>query len=101
MTLDELSSQILVVPFIELEPHIKRGAVIVLDDELDMAQTGLLIVEDDQVAVSGLIDRRLLTKASGVEFEAWRRDKRFFRILIVQPFVLAQNFTALAEPKPN
>ena len=100
MTLEELQAQILVVPFVDMEPHLKRGAVIVIDEELDLAQVGLWLARDNKEEISKLIEAQLLTKASPLDFEAWRREKRFFKILIVQPFVVAQNFTALS-PQNN
>ena len=101
MTLEELNAQIFVAPFIDLEPHIKRGAVILIDESLDLAEVGLMLAKDDKDSVSKLISENLFTKASGADFENWRRDKRFFRLLIVQPFVIVQMFVALSEPKPN
>jgi len=100
MTLDELNAQALVVPFVEMEPHLKRGAVILVDPTLDLAEVGLMLAQDDRPAVESLLQQQLLEKASMRDFEAWRRDKRFFRILIVQPFVLAQDFVALS-PQDN
>ncbi|MBS1984612.1 MAG: DUF2288 family protein, partial [Bdellovibrionales bacterium] len=66
-----------------------------------LAEVALLVAEDKAQAISKLVEQSLITKASPLDLEVWRREKRFFRILIVQPFVLAQNFVALAEAKPN
>ena len=98
MTLEELNSQALVVPFIELEPHVERGAVIVLHDRLDLAEIGLMLARDDQQGIQQVLARGELSKASKADFDRWRAEKKFFRILIIQPFVLAQHFAALAQP---
>lgn len=100
MTPAELQEQIMVVPFVEMEPHLKRGAVIVVSEGLELVQVGQWLAEDNTVEIEKLIANGSLTKASPADFESWRRDKRFFQILIIQPFVLAQNFTALA-PQGN
>ena len=101
MTLiEELSAQILVTPFVELEPHLKRGAVILISEDIDLAQTAAWIAEDNKQEISRLLAQGLLTKPTLKDLETWRQDKRFFRMLIVQPFVVAQNFTALS-PRGN
>ncbi len=101
ITLQELESQILVIPFVEMEPHIKRGAVILVDESLILAEVALRVALDEKEAISELLAEQKLSKASHLEFEQWRQHKQFFKILIVQPFVLAQNFANLATPPPN
>lgn len=96
MTLADLREQILVTPFVELEPHLKRGAVVLIDETLDLAEVGLALVEDRKEWIAELIADLRITKASPVEVEKWRREKQFFKIVIVQPFVVAQYFAALA-----
>ncbi len=99
MNLKELNEQILVVPFVELEPHLKRGAVIVIDESLDLAEVGLLMANDNKAAIVDLLNEHLMTKASSVDYEAWRREKRFFKFLVIQPFVVVQNYVALSPTK--
>jgi hypothetical protein len=101
VSLKELESQVLVVPYIEMEPHLKRGAVILIDEDLSIAEVGLKLALDDKLAVARLLAEHKISKASTLEFEVWRQHKQFFKILIVQPFVLAQNFAALATPARN
>lgn len=101
VTLTELESQVLVVPYIEMEPHLRRGAVILVDEDLSIAEVGLKLALDDKLAVARLLAKHKISKASTMELEIWRQHKQFFKILIVQPFVLAQNFAALTTPTPN
>lgn len=101
ITLQELESQILVIPYPEMEPHLKRGAVILIDEDLNLAEVGLMVASDDKAGITKLLAAGQLTKASSIEFEQWRQHKQFFKILIVQPFVLAQNFANLATPLAN
>ncbi|HVJ64465.1 MAG TPA: DUF2288 family protein [Bdellovibrionota bacterium] len=100
-TAQELAEQILVVPFVEMEPHLKRDAVILVDASLDLAEVGAKVASDDKAAVAGWLGQNLLAKASHLDFEQWRQHKQFFKILIVQPFVLAQNFVNLSPPPAN
>jgi hypothetical protein len=48
---------------------------------------------NDQSFVAGLVESAQLRKAFTEDLEIWRQQKRFFRFLIVQPFVLAQDFS--------
>jgi hypothetical protein len=101
ITLQELESQVLIVPFIDMEPHIKRGAVLVVEEGLSIADVGLKLATDNKTAVAALLADQKLSKASHLEFEQWRQHKQFFKILIIQPFVLAQNYVSLNTPLPN
>lgn len=96
MTLEELESQSFIAPFVDLEPHLKRGAVFVVDEKLPLSEVGLAITHDQRDRVEGWLRESLLTKASPIDGEQWRKQKQFFKILIVQPFVLAQYFSSLA-----
>lgn len=99
--LEELKSQIMVVPFVDIEPHLKRDAVVVIDESLELADIGKVLIDDNKDHLQKLIDQGLVTKASPLDFESWRKQKQFFKILIVQPFVLVQNFVQLNQPPAN
>jgi hypothetical protein len=90
--LEELRAQILIAPHPDLEPHLLRGALIMLADELDLAVTAAQIARNDQGAISILIEAGKLTRPDPKDLDVWRAEKAFFRFVIVQPFVLAQRF---------
>lgn len=96
MTLEELESQTLVAPYVDIEVHLKRGAVFLIDESLVLCEVGLAIAHDQRAQVEEWLNERLIVKASPLDLEQWRKQKQFFKILIVQPFVLAQYFSALA-----
>jgi hypothetical protein len=99
-TLEELKQEILVTPFVDLEPHVARGSVVVVDESLDFLQVALSIAKDDKAFISALILKKMLVKATPTDYESWRRDKRFFKVIILQPFVVVQNSVAL-KPHNN
>ena len=92
---EKLKSEILMVPYPDLEPHVERGSVVVVDESLDMLSVACSISQDDKAYVSSLILKKLLTKASPLDYQTWKREKRFFNSLIIQPFVVVQYHVAL------
>jgi len=90
--LEQLQTQIQQCPFTDLEAHIARGALIILDSSLDLAQTTLLVVDDETAKISDLIERELIKKPSQEFIEKFSADKSSvrFEFLIAQPFVLAK-----------
>lgn len=91
-SLEELRAQILVAPHTDMEPHVRRQAFLLLDARWDLAEVAQKMALNDQSFVAALVQSAELRKAAPEDLEIWRREKRFFRFLIVQPFVLAQNF---------
>ncbi len=91
--LEELRTQILIAPHTDMEPHVRRQAFLLLDCRHDLAEVAHKMVLNDQVFIAGLVQSSELRKAAPEDLEIWRQQKRFFRFLIVQPFVLAQDFS--------
>ncbi|HIK43436.1 MAG TPA: DUF2288 family protein [Leptolyngbyaceae cyanobacterium M65_K2018_010] len=75
-----------------LMPHAERGALVLVDQDLDLADVGLAIATDDVATVNRWIAEALITKPSPQQLETWQQaaDKPF-RSLIVQPYVLVQD----------
>ena len=99
--LEELRGQILVAPYPDMEPHVKRGGFVLVDTKLDLAEVALLIEINDEASILALIQSSLLVKSQTSDIEAWRREKRFFRFLIVQPFVVAQYYEKVGPSQPT
>ena len=95
-TRDELRNEILTTPYVDLEPHVQRGSVVVLDESVDLLQTALSIAQDDKAMISALIIKKLLVKASPQDYEKWKREKQFFNVIIIQPYVLVQSAVAIS-----
>lgn len=88
------------IEFSDLRAHLVRGAVIVVDDALDLLDVGVALAEDDKARVEPWIEKGLLGKPSLETIEAWSKEKGSpWTALVVQPFVLLQK-TAPAQ-KPN
>ncbi len=78
-----------------LIPHVKRDAVIVVDEALDLVEVGMAIAEDNAHLVQNWLSELLLHKPFQDELSSWNsQPKKQFKTLIVQPFVL---ITAIAE----
>ncbi len=88
---DQLHDQIEEVEWHWLKPHLERDALILVGKSIDLAEAALRIAEDDTVIVSAWIAAGHLGKPGAEEIEAFNADPaRRFRMLIVQPWVLAQ-----------
>jgi hypothetical protein len=95
--LQEFREQILVAPYPDLEPHLRRGALILVDVGLDLAEIALQVSANNEAAIGGLIANGRLARPGPEALETWRTEKAFFQFLIVQPFVLAQRFVPEAR----
>lgn len=75
----------------DLRVHLQRDAVILVAAELDMLEAATAVAGDDRQKVAAWLAQGQLTKPAAEQIEAWEAhlDKPF-RVLIVQPFILAQ-----------
>lgn len=81
-----------------LVPHVKRDAVVIIDQELDLLDVGVAIASDNTSSVQDWISRELIYKPSAEQLSIWNsNDQKKFNALIVQPFVLVQEPTANQE----
>jgi hypothetical protein len=88
---DTLRAQVMAAPWVDLRDHHARGALLLLASEEDLIDVGLAIARDDRATVSALLARGALRKTSESEAKAFaERTSTRFQLLIVQPFVLAQ-----------
>ncbi|MDX2230688.1 MAG: DUF2288 domain-containing protein [Leptolyngbyaceae cyanobacterium bins.349] len=76
-----------------LEPHARRDSLIVVAPDLDLVDVGIAIASDNTLHVRRLIEEALIQKPSPAQLSDWmqHQDKRF-SALIVQPYVLIQEF---------
>jgi hypothetical protein len=75
-----------------LSPHANRGALVMVDPNLDLAEVGVAIATDDVPTVNRWIVEELLTRPSTGQLEIWEQNAtKQFQSLIVQPFVLVQD----------
>lgn len=75
-----------------LSPHAERGAVVIVDQALDLVDVGMAIATDDVPTVNRWIAEELITKPTQDQVEDWvQAERKRFNALIVQPFVLVQD----------
>ncbi|MBD2230586.1 DUF2288 family protein [Phormidium tenue FACHB-1052] len=87
----ELTDMLAPADWAWISPHANRGAVVVVDPQLDLVEVGMAIATDNTAAVNHWIAEALITKPSPLQLEVWdQAAKKQFQSLIVQPFVLVQ-----------
>ena len=90
-TNETLQNSIDIAEWIDLRAHLERGGVIVLDRELDLAGTGMLITEDAADIIHEYVAAGQLWKPTEAQIALWDADNRKkFSTLIISPFVLIQ-----------
>ena len=76
-----------------LKPHVQRDAVVVVDRALDLLDVGVALANDDVVSVQHWISEQLICKPSPEQLSDWNGNQtKRFQALIVQPYVLVQEF---------
>ncbi len=77
-----------------LIPHVKRDAVIVVAEDLDLLDVGVAIASDQISSVQQWIDQQLMAKPSDTQLGNWNSDRtKRFQTLIIQPYVLVKEMT--------
>jgi hypothetical protein len=76
-----------------LAPHARRDSVIVVEQALNLVDVGVAIANDDVPSVQHWIDEALIHKPSSAQLADWNLNQsKRFNALIVQPYVLVQEF---------
>ncbi|MEL6472131.1 MAG: DUF2288 domain-containing protein [Cyanobacteria bacterium J06623_4] len=78
-----------------LKPHVQRDAVVVVNEQLDLADVGVAIASNNTQAVQRWITEQLIVKPDADQLATWSSQNKRFTSLIVQPYVLVQ------EPQPS
>ena len=74
-----------------LRPHLERGALILVNDSLDLAEAALRVAQDDVEAIEMWIGAGKLGKPTETQISHWNEEKqKKFAMLIVSPYVLIQ-----------
>jgi hypothetical protein len=80
--------------------HARSGRLVFVDPALDLIEVGAAMAEDDKVRFGRWLEERLVYQPDQPEIERRNLKPRQYRILIVQPFVLAQDL-AIAEQQAD
>ncbi len=74
-----------------LKPHYTRGALYIVDQDLQIAEVALALAEDRAQQVKQWLDEGVLYPPIEDEVKLWdSQDTTLFSFLIVQPYVLIQ-----------
>ena len=74
-----------------LAPHHARGAVIVVAQELDLAEVAAAVANDVLEKIRPWLEQKQVAKPDDEQAEAWNAaPSQKFRFLIIQPYVLVQ-----------
>jgi hypothetical protein len=88
---EKLEQDVADISWKELQPHAKRDAIIVIKDELDLAEVAVAIAEDNTASVQNWIGTQSIAKPSSQELTEWNQTpEKQFAALIVQPFVVVK-----------
>lgn len=75
----------------DLQPHAKRDAIIVIQDNLELPEVAAAIAEDNTASVQGWISTQAIAKPSAEQLTTWNQTpEKQFIALIVQPFVVVK-----------
>jgi len=78
-----------------LRAHNERGALILVEELLDLAMVGERVAADDTAAVQSWLASRLLSRPTAEQIAAWDAvPEKPFTMLVVSPFVLIQEQNA-------
>ena len=84
-----------------LKPHVQRDAVVVVNENLNLAEVGVAIATNNTQAVERWISEQLIIKPTAEELTLWNSENKQFTSIIVQPYVLIQDKPyAPEEDKP-
>lgn len=74
-----------------LRAHLQRGALILVDDSVDLAEAALKVASDNVDIVADWMNNGRLSKPTEAQVKLWDQSKdKKFSILIVSPYVLFQ-----------
>lgn len=75
----------------DLKDHLERGAIIVVDPDLDLREVADHIAGDHVAIVQDWIKEAKIGKPTAPQIQAWdEAPTKEFNFLIVQPYVLVQ-----------
>jgi len=88
---DRLAKQITPTSWTQLEPHLRRAALFVVDPAVPLLDVAVAVAEDRKTAIEDWLEASRLARPTTEQIEAWGEEKGTrFTFVIVQPFVLAQ-----------
>ena len=89
---EKLLAEIQTVEWEVLQPHQDRDALIVVKSGLEIVDAGVAMATDNTELIQSWLENGFLSKPTVEEIQKWSTANYFLKFLIVQPFVLVQEF---------
>ena len=88
---EKLLSDVMSSSWEPLKPHLERGAIFMVDFDLELVDVGLALVQDEADRVKTWMNKEMLSPPTNQERKDFDlSDEVMFNILIVEPYVLVQ-----------
>ena len=88
-----------------LKPHVQRDAVVIVKEQLNMADVWVAIAQNKTLSFERWINEQLIIKPNAEQLTIWSSENKQFLSLIVQPYVLIQDKatadTSSSAPSPD
>lgn len=80
-----------------LSPHYERDALFIVSPDLNLAEVGYALAEDDGESVKRWQENGEIRRPTPSDVSIWKEDqfKKFAKFLIIQPFVVIQEILDL------
>lgn len=76
-----------------LKPHLQRDAVILVASDLDLLEVGMVVANDQKSQMKSWIEKGKIYKPTPGQTQNWdQTPSRRFLCLVIQPYVLIQEF---------
>lgn len=93
ITKEELSQKIDCAPWDLLRAHLERGTLIIISNDLDLADVAYAVATDEKESVERWVMNKLLIKPSAEQIREWDANKqKLFHMVVISPFILIQAF---------
>ena len=88
---DKFRNDLAEVNWQDLRLHLQRDAIILVAENLDLLDVAAAVALDNKAQVAPWIAAGELTKPVRAQLDQWENQlDKLFRMLIVQPYILAQ-----------
>jgi hypothetical protein len=88
---EQFTQDLAEVSWRDLRVHLQRDAIITIAAEVDLVEVATAVARDDKAQLEIWIAAGQVAKPSAAQLARWEQElDQPFRMLIVQPFILAQ-----------
>lgn len=87
---DKINHETARVHWSELERHFAHGAVVYVNEALDLVEVAMRIAHDDKDSIARWMNEGKLAKVSDLQARTWQAADTLLWASVVSPFVLVQ-----------